>query len=88
MQVLPGTAQEMASKLGVPYNPGLMTGTTPDAAAYQTQIGNAYYNEGLQKTGNPRDALRYYYGGPNRAQWGPKTNAYADSVLARMFGGN
>ena len=84
MQVLPATAQEMAGKLGVAYRPDLMTGTTPDASAYQQQIGNAYLQEGLAKTGNLRDALRYYHGGPNRAMWGPKTNAYADSVLARL----
>jgi hypothetical protein len=40
----------------------------------------------LQRTGNVRDALRYYHGGPNRSMWGPKTNAYADSILSRLGG--
>lgn len=82
-QLLPGTAQEMAQKLGVPWRPDLMTGTSRQAADYQRSLGEAYFNEGLSKTGNMRDALRYYHGGPNRRMWGRKTNSYADSVLSR-----
>jgi hypothetical protein len=85
-QMLPATAQETARKIGLPWSPALLSGKTPDAAAYQKQLGEAYLNEGLDKTGNPRDALRYYHGGPNKALWGPKTNAYADQVLARVNG--
>lgn len=84
MQVLPGTAKEMSGKLGLPYRPDLMTAKTPEAASYQRQIGEAYLQEGLQKTGNVRDALRYYHGGPDRRMWGPKTNNYANSVLAKL----
>jgi len=83
-QVLPATGQGIAKKLGVPWRGDLMTGTSPDAAAYQRSIGQAYLDEALNKTGNVRDALRYYHGGPNRQIWGPKTNAYADGVLRRM----
>lgn len=85
-QMLPATAQEMARKLGVPWNPAMMTDTSPQGAAYQRQLGEAYFNEGLEKTGNERDALRYYHGGPNRSMWGPKTTAYADQVMARAQG--
>lgn len=84
MQVLPGTAREMAGKLGVPFQPDLLTGQTPDAAAYQRRIGEAYLHEGMDKTGNLRDALRYYHGGPNRKRWGSKTNSYADSILQKL----
>ena len=84
MQVLPGTAKDMAAKLGLAYRPELLTGTTPEAADYQRQIGEAYLREGMSKTGNLYDALRYYHGGPNRALWGPKTNAYASSILERL----
>ncbi len=87
-QMLPATAQEMARKIGVPWRPELLTAKDQGGAAYQRQLGQAYFNEGLQKTGNERDALRYYHGGPNRQQWGPKTNAYADQVLARVQGGS
>lgn len=86
MQLLPNTARGMASKLGVDYRPDLMTGTGRQAAQYQRALGDAYYQEGLDKFGNHYDAARYYHGGPNRALWGPKTNAYATAVVARMQG--
>jgi hypothetical protein len=36
-----------------------------------------YLREGLDATGNsPSGALAFYHGGPDRAQWGPKTAAY------------
>lgn len=85
-QMLPATAEEQARKLGIAWRPDLMTGTTPEAAAYQRQLGESYFNEGMQRTGNLRDALRYYHGGPNRRTWGRKTNAYADAVMARIGG--
>lgn len=85
-QLLPATAQEMAAKLGVAYRPELLRSNDPGALAYQRQLGQAYLQQGLAATGNVRDALRYYHGGPNRAIWGPKTNAYANSVLSRARG--
>ncbi len=85
-QMLPATAQEMAGKLGVPWRPDLLRGTSPEAAQYQLKLGKAYFDEGLRTTGNVRDALRYYHGGPSRSMWGRKTNRYADEVLARVKG--
>lgn len=85
-QMLPATAQEMAGKLGLPFRPDLLRSNDPAALDYQRRLGAAYLHQGLEATGNVRDALRYYHGGPNRSMWGPKTNAYADAVLAR-FGG-
>jgi len=86
-QMLPQTAQAMAAKLNVPWRPELMTGTTPEAEQYQTTLGRAYFDEGMQKYGgDPRKALMYYHGGPDESLWGPKTNAYADAVLARAGG--
>ena len=84
MQTLPSTAQEMAAKLGVPYDPARMTSHAPADIAYQRQLGDAYLLQGLRTEGNVRDGLRYYYGGPNHAMWKDKTNAYADAVLGRM----
>jgi hypothetical protein len=81
-QMLPGTAREMAQKLGLPFRMDLLTSPTEEAKAYQRQLGEAYLQEGFAKTGNTRDALRYYHGGPDRAKWGPKTNAYADKVMS------
>lgn len=85
-QVLPATAQGVAKRLGVPWRPDLMTATSAQGAQYQRAIGEAYFQEGLRETGNLFDAARYYHGGPNRRLWGPKTNAYAQSVLKRMGG--
>lgn len=83
-QMLPDTAREMAGKLGVPYNEAWLRGTTPQAAAYQKALGQAYFQQALKETGNLTDALHYYHGGPNRKLWGPKTRRYAREVLARM----
>jgi soluble lytic murein transglycosylase-like protein len=83
-QMLPATAQEMAGKVGLPWQPSLMTSASPQGAAYQRQLGEAYFQQALHATGNVPDALRYYHGGPNRALWGPKTEQYARSVLARL----
>lgn len=85
-QMLDGTAKEMAAKLGMPWRPDLMRGKTPEAAKYQIALGKAYFDQGLKETGNVRDALRYYHGGPNRGMWGRKTNRYADQILARTRG--
>jgi len=84
MQVLPSTGQGVAKKLGIAWKPELMTRSDSVGAAYQRQLGEAYLQEGYAKTGNARDALHYYHGGPNRAQWGPKTRGYANSILAKL----
>jgi soluble lytic murein transglycosylase len=83
-QMLPGTAKQMAAKLGLAFNPQMLLSTDPKALKYQRALGEAYLREGLEATGNVRDALHYYHGGPDRAQWGPKTHAYANAVLARL----
>lgn len=83
-QMLMATAEEMARKLGVPWNPSLMRGDTPRAMEYQHQLGQAYLQEGLDKYGgDPEKALMYYHGGPDEKLWGPKTRAYASEVLGR-----
>lgn len=87
-QLKPETAQEMATKLGVPWKPELMTEKTPEAAAYQRQLSRAYFDEAWQKSnGDPVRTLEYYYGGPNQKQWGPDTKKYIGDVLARTGGG-
>lgn len=86
MQILPSTGEGIAKNLGIPWRPDLMRGTSPDAAAYQDQLGLAYLQEAAKATGNPQDALRYYHGGPNRRLWGPKTNAYAEAIMSKSGG--
>lgn len=85
-QLLPPTAKEMAGKLGLAFVPQMLRSNDPKALKYQRALAEAYFNEGLQKTGNIRDALHYYHGGPDPRQWGPKTKAYADAVLSRLGG--
>jgi hypothetical protein len=81
-QLLPGTAKEMARKLGMPWRPELLTGKTPEAIQYQIALGRAYFNEGVDKHGL-KGGLMYYHGGPNQRMWGPKTRDYAAEVIAR-----
>lgn len=85
-QMLLGTAKQMAAKLGLPFRPDLLKSNAKDALTYQRQLGEAYLKEGLEVTGNARDALHYYHGGPDRRQWGPKTRGYASAILGRMGG--
>jgi soluble lytic murein transglycosylase-like protein len=85
-QMLPATAKEMALKLKLPFRPDMLKSNDPAALRYQRILGEAYLKQGLDETGNLRDALRYYHGGPDRSIWGPLTNAYADAVLARVGG--
>lgn len=83
-QMLPATAEAMAKKLGVAWQPELMTGKTSEAEAYQKKLSRAYFDEGVDKYG--RDAhkvLSHYYAGPNEKLWGPKTQAYAQEVAKR-----
>ena len=70
----------------------------PDTAAYlgvsdptdmrQAVDGAArYVAEGLEKTGSPEGALAYYFAGPDKANWGPKTASYvqkAQSLYPQM----
>lgn len=86
MQLLDSTAQAMAAKLDMPWRPDLMRAKFAEAARYQNALGQAYFEEGLAKTGNYFDAARYYHGGPNRKNWGPKTNDYAADFVARLGG--
>lgn len=83
-QLLPPTAKQMAGKLGLPFRQDMLRSNNPAALRYQRALAGAYLREGYDRYGNVRDALRYYHGGPDTSIWGPKTNAYADAVLARL----
>lgn len=86
-QMLPSTAKGVAEKHGIPWQPERMRGTSPEDAAYQRNLGWLYFQEGLEKTGSLQGALMYYHGGPNRRQWGPKTQTYAQEVMQRALNG-
>lgn len=83
-QLQPATAKAMAAKRGLPFMPQMLQSNDPKALAYQRTLAEAYLTEGLDRTGNIRDALHYYHGGPDRSLWGPKTQAYANEVLGRL----
>lgn len=69
MQYLDSTAAGMGIN---PYNPA----QSIDAAARQLR-------ERLDKGYSMIDAVREHFAGPDRKQWGPKTAAYGNEVMAR-----
>jgi hypothetical protein len=86
-QVLPTTAEPLARKIGLPWNPAMMRGTTPAALAYQEKISNAAIDEALQASGgDPAAAAAYYFAGPNQALHGPRTAQYVKDVMGRYAG--
>lgn len=83
-QMLPATAEAMARKLGIAWNPALMRENSPRALEYQDKLGRAYFEEGLERSGgDPAAAAAYYFAGPNEELHGPKTRTYVQQVMAR-----
>lgn len=65
MQVIPATAKATAKELGIDYKPELMSGTTPEAIAYQRQIGEGYSSSLMRQFGgNAVVASAAYNAGP------------------------
>lgn len=84
-QVMPATGKALAARIGLPWRPDLMAGTSVDARRYQDQITHAATQEAWNAAhGNPRIAAMYYHGGSDQSKWGPKTQQYANDILARM----
>jgi soluble lytic murein transglycosylase-like protein len=77
MQIEPPTAVDMAKKLG--FDPRAMDLRD---MRWAVPLGMAYLAEGLNATQSAEGALAYYHGGPDRSQWGPKTQAYVKRGLA------
>lgn len=67
MQLLPGTARDVATKLGVPFIQDRLT----REPAYNVQLGSQYLADMLQRFGGSYElALAAYNAGPNRvARW-------------------
>ena len=87
-QIMPDTAKALAGKLGLDYRPDLLGGTNAEARAYQNQLTNAAIQEAWDYGGgDARKAAQYYFAGPDRKGWGPKTRKYGDDIVRRM-GGN
>lgn len=86
-QQMPDTARVLSARLGLPYRPDLLSGTSKEAQAYQNALTDAAAKEAWeygQRNGGPGMAARYYFAGPDRKGWGPKTRKYERDVLARM----
>lgn len=64
-QVLDSTGIAVAKELGIPWQPALMTGTTPEAVAYQRQISKGYSDSLMRQFGgNTALATAAYNAGP------------------------
>jgi soluble lytic murein transglycosylase-like protein len=88
-QIMPETEKALARRLGIPYQPHLMEGTSEAAKKYQDALTDAAVREAWdygQRSGNLGDAAMYYHGGSNRKIWGQKTRKYGQDILARMRG--
>ena len=85
VQTMPETTKALAARLGVAYRPDLMAGATPEAMAYQNQLGNASLQDDWKfGGGDPRRAAYHHFAGPNQGGWGPKTRQYGNDILGRM----
>ena len=88
-QVMPATAQTLAGRLGMAWNPGLMTSDSAAGRAYQDRIGRAAVQEAIDASGgDPATMAMYYHGGSDRSKWGPRTQKYANEFVARLGGGS
>jgi hypothetical protein len=85
-QVMPDTARALAKRLGMEYNPALMTSNTEAGRAYQDAIGNAAIREAYDYgRGDMAKAAAYYQGGPNTRIHGAENRKY-QAAIARGMG--
>jgi soluble lytic murein transglycosylase-like protein len=71
MQMMPSTAREMASKLGL--NPAAVD---LHDMRWAVPLAMQYLADGLNATQSSEGALRYYFAGPDQSNWGKKTEDY------------
>ena len=84
-QIMPDTARALSSRLGMPYRPDLLAGTGPQARQYQDRLTEAAVREAWNYGGGDiRKAAAYYFAGPDRKGWGPKTRRYGNDIIRRM----
>lgn len=86
-QIMPETAKAISARLGLAYRPDLLSGTGPEARAYQDKLTHAATEEAWKfGGGDPRKAAAYYFAGPDRSGWGQRTRQYGDDIVRRMRG--
>lgn len=84
-QVMPDTTRALAARIGLPYRPDLMRGTSAEARRYQDAITEAAVREAWDYgNGDPRRAAMYYFGGSDQSKWGRKTQRYGSDIIRRM----
>lgn len=86
-QIMPDTARTLAKRLGLAYRPELLAGDDEEARKYQDALTQAATKEAWEYgKGNPQLAAQYYFAGPNKEGWGPKTQAYGSDIVERLGG--
>lgn len=70
MQIMPANQQHYG--ISKPFDPA----QSIDAGAHLDA-------DNYKATGNWPDALKMYHGGTNQANWGPKTQSYAQNIMAK-----
>jgi hypothetical protein len=84
-QIMPDTARAIAKRLGLPYRPDLLAGKNKEAQEYQIALTNEATREAWDYgKGDLSKASAYYYAGPDKAQWGPKTRQYQSDIARRL----
>lgn len=87
-QIMPDTGRALAKRVGVAWNPAMMTRDDPASRRYQDALGNAAIQEAIDYgQGDPMKVFGYYYGGSDTRRWGPKTRQYQQDMMGRLGGG-
>ena len=84
-QIMPDTARALAKRLGLPYRPDLLAGTSKEAQQYQTTLTNEATREAFDYgKGDVNKAAAYYFAGPDKSKWGEKTRKYQSDIGRRL----
>ncbi len=84
-QIMPGTARAIAKRIGLPYRPELLAGTDEASREYQDTLTAEATKEAFDYgKGDPQLAAQYYFAGPDKKGWGPKTQKYGSDVMRRL----
>lgn len=87
-QIMPDTGRALAAKVGVAWNPAMMTRDDPASRRYQDALGNAAIQESIDYgQGDPMKIFGHYYGGNDTRRWGPKTRRYQQDMMGRLGAG-
>ena len=84
-QLMPDTARALAKRLGRAYRPELLAGDDEASREYQDALTAEATKEAWSYAkGDPQLAAQYYFAGPDKKGWGPKTQAYGSDLMRRL----